>query len=405
MSRSIDARRPGCAAAADSALPSLHIGYSRHHADRIVAVAAAAPSDNKNRCETSAGGKKDVPPSPILHLDNSDDEELGAIIYKSSITARKRQDEVVSQQKVAASLDRPVDISKNDDKIDSKYEYDSNHRDVKQANESVSARRLDKRDHKGDAQFAELLPCKNEHGDCLEPQPRSVPDQCGSLLGDDCIAAASSSEVSPPPHVPNVTTKTKAARWNERFRELEAFKSQHGHCMVPQRSEQYPKLGSWLSQQRCVMRKLKNMQDDQKLSDKNKTKNEHMSRLENLGVVFSVGTGFMKIASWEHQFTSLLKYRQLYGNCDVPTASNTEFRSLGRWVSAQRKLFRGFHSCKGVEFHQLSPERDRQQRQFQRMREVGFRFAIGKGSRNKPNPLKTTKYTPWGCYKSDLAPS
>ncbi|KAL7536620.1 hypothetical protein ACHAXR_007293 [Thalassiosira sp. AJA248-18] len=312
-------------------------------------------------CET----KKDVPPSPILHLESFDEEELGASIYKSIITARKRQDEEISQQKSAAFLDRPVDISKSDDKNESKYEYESNHRDNMRVNGSFFTRRLDKQDHKVRAQFAawQRYYYKKEHGDCLvAPQPSRVPANFDLMLENDCITAASSPEVSP--HVPNdkTTKKSQAQKWNERFCELEAFKSHHGHCNVPQKSKHYCILGAWLSHQREVMRKLDIMQGDQKQK---------------------LGTGKeIKTAPWDHQFTSLLKYRQLYGNCDVPTAC-TEYRSLGRWVSTQRSRFREFRCCN----RQLSPEGVEQQRRFQKLTEVGFRFAIGKRAIANANPL------------------
>lgn len=37
---------------------------------------------------------------------------------------------------------------------------------------------------------------------------------------------------------------------------------------------------------------------------------------------------------WEKQFNALKEYKDLHGDCDVPVKS-AEFKSLGRWVSAQ----------------------------------------------------------------------
>lgn len=48
----------------------------------------------------------------------------------------------------------------------------------------------------------------------------------------------------------NFTWNPRDDAWRERYRELEAFKRQHGHCNVPQRYQENAALGKWCHHQR-----------------------------------------------------------------------------------------------------------------------------------------------------------
>ena len=48
------------------------------------------------------------------------------------------------------------------------------------------------------------------------------------------------------------TSKTELASiWNERFEQMCEFKAQFGHYLVPKQYSANPKLGLWVSKQRC----------------------------------------------------------------------------------------------------------------------------------------------------------
>jgi len=80
---------------------------------------------------------------------------------------------------------------------------------------------------------------------------------------------------------------------------LQAFKSQYGHCNVPQKYKKNPSLGSWLAQQRISMRKMQ--LESKSESTRVETQWERISRLEQLGVVSSIGTKvFDHLNSCEH---------------------------------------------------------------------------------------------------------
>lgn len=56
-----------------------------------------------------------------------------------------------------------------------------------------------------------------------------------------------------------------------------------------------------------------------------------------------------------------------------------ENRSLGRWVSAQRKQFREFSSGGDVKKKKADAKEKTLQIRYHRLKDVGFRFVIGKG--------------------------
>ncbi len=77
---------------------------------------------------------------------------------------------------------------------------------------------------------------------------------------------------------------------------------------------------------------------------------------------------------WDNRFAELLRYKSIHGNCDVPVKSDGDFKSLGRWVTSQRKKYKDFHSG------QLGGDTAEQfLTRFRRLEEIGFKFKIGSG--------------------------
>ena len=83
---------------------------------------------------------------------------------------------------------------------------------------------------------------------------------------------------------------------------------------------------------------------------------------------------------WERHFGSLLHFQEIHGHCNVPTTAKGEFRSLGRWVSSQRKVF-----CKNGEAHGDGVAREEFSVRCQRLKNIGFNFV---GSKGRPRKLK-----------------
>ena len=106
--------------------------------------------------------------------------------------------------------------------------------------------------------------------------------------------------------------------WDKRYGELIAYKEKHGHCDVPNRWKENPRLASWCNNQRQLHR-------TRKLSS------DRIKRLEELGFVWNVLE-----ASWEEMFSALTAYKEKHGDCNASILGSD--RKLGVWVTVQRKV-------------------------------------------------------------------
>ncbi|MBW2544492.1 MAG: helicase associated domain-containing protein, partial [Deltaproteobacteria bacterium] len=126
--------------------------------------------------------------------------------------------------------------------------------------------------------------------------------------------------------------------WEERFSELFLFKSTTGHCDVPDKWEENPKLSHWVGVQRQNY-------------IKGKMNHERVTRLHEIGFVWEPID-----ASWAERFSALIRFKELNGHCHVPQRFADNPR-LGRWAARQRASIRR---------RQLSDERVRL------LEEIGF---------------------------------
>ena len=130
-------------------------------------------------------------------------------------------------------------------------------------------------------------------------------------------------------------------KWTERLRQLKEYKTIHGNCRVPQKYQENPSLGHWVSRQRH------NFKSD-KLSD------ERIADLTAIGFEWEVP------CSWNDRLQQLEEYKVVHGHCRVPQHYK-ENPSLGIWVSNQRSSFKS---------DQLSDERIAQ------LNAIGFEWSI-----------------------------
>ena len=130
--------------------------------------------------------------------------------------------------------------------------------------------------------------------------------------------------------------------WENRFAELQMFKSRHGHCKVPSEWEENPQLGRWVSFQR------------QKRQG-GKLDLERQHRLEEIGFDWFVDR---HEDQWHVRIEQLTAYKQSYGNYRVPVkwADNPQ---LGEWVRNLRRRRKA---------GDISSEKEAQ------LREIGFDY-------------------------------
>ena len=104
--------------------------------------------------------------------------------------------------------------------------------------------------------------------------------------------------------------------WEERYHELQLFKSQHGHTRVPARYKPNPKLGRWVMTQRRQFTVL--MQ-----GFPSALTTERMNRLNEIGFVWALRAD--PVTMWNRKFGELKAYKKLFGNCMVPQRYQREF--------------------------------------------------------------------------------
>ena len=126
------------------------------------------------------------------------------------------------------------------------------------------------------------------------------------------------------------TCKTDLVPWSVRFQQLSEFKAQIGHCLVPIKYSKYPKLGTWVSDQRSNRR---SHQDG-----KPSPMTEERIRVLN-GISFDWGTSKNDLVPWSVRFQQLSEFKAQFGHCLVPIKYSAN-PDLGRWVSVQRSKCR-----------------------------------------------------------------
>jgi len=111
--------------------------------------------------------------------------------------------------------------------------------------------------------------------------------------------------------------------WEKYFLQLAAFRKTHGHCNVPVRYRENPRLGRWVTVQR---------------SSQDSLSKQHKRKLDQLGFAWR-----RRIASpqrpWQEWFKDLAAFKRRFGHCNVPYRW-PENRALGHWVTNQRNIFK-----------------------------------------------------------------
>jgi Helicase associated domain/Helicase conserved C-terminal domain len=123
--------------------------------------------------------------------------------------------------------------------------------------------------------------------------------------------------------------------WEAMFASLLQFKQQHGHCNVSFGDSKQPLLGTWVTKQRQDRRR-------RCLSE------ERVRRLDEIGFTWGkslpprtdVSMAISKVHSaldWEAMFDALVHFKQQYGHCNVPR-NHTDDPELAKWVERQRVI-------------------------------------------------------------------
>jgi len=118
-------------------------------------------------------------------------------------------------------------------------------------------------------------------------------------------------------------------RWDERFKQLEKFKNDNGHCYVPSSDKNLSQLCTWVRHQRHLY-KLNMKGIPSSLT------NERMSKLDSVDFVWDVVS---YDPTWNTHFQELQKFKNKHGHCNV-TLRKEQYKKLAKWVMNQRRAYR-----------------------------------------------------------------
>ncbi|TRZ69913.1 MAG: hypothetical protein D4S02_01300 [Rhodocyclaceae bacterium] len=114
--------------------------------------------------------------------------------------------------------------------------------------------------------------------------------------------------------------------WEANLDDIVAFRRQHGHCDIPIRSVEHPKLGRFVASMRSKRRQ-------------GILSPERIAKLDAIGFQWAASPVIDANGMndrWRTRLDQLVQYGRIHGNLDVP-ARNNEFPRLGVWVSQQRQ--------------------------------------------------------------------
>jgi len=120
----------------------------------------------------------------------------------------------------------------------------------------------------------------------------------------------------------------------QKLLELEKYRQEYGHCLVPKRYDKNPSLGNWVNKQRQNYRKF--------LRGENSSMNQQrINALNNVGFIWDATSipqsqrSSHSDRAWNKMFLELKKFHKTHGHCQVPSSI-----SLGQWVVRMRFLYR-----------------------------------------------------------------
>ena len=194
-----------------------------------------------------------------------------------------------------------------------------------------------------DDRLEDLIAYKDQHGHCDVPQIGEF-----QSLGQWCAKVRRAKRTMDKNGKPEVCLSDDQMKrlddigflWNsirtfpsfdDRLKDLIAYKDQHGHCDVRQNGE-FQSLGKWCCKVRWIKRKM----------DKNRkpkgclpVSDDQMKRLNDIGFLWiSIRT----FPSFDDRLEELIAYKDQHGHCDVRQSG--EFQSLGHWCAKVRRTKR-----------------------------------------------------------------
>jgi hypothetical protein len=300
----------------------------------------------------AAGGtrrSKRVKVAPAYYVPVAEEESVEASPHASSGVVTMNTTLTASpplESSIAASDETTMNGSNEDTNIGSSRSMSAVAAATKVHKRRQGAKTFDER-------FKDLMAFKEEFGHCNVPQTQSRNNKHTSL-GKWCSHVRQAYKAINEGGIPRRYKLSKAdmkrlenagfelnlckkLTFDDRLKDLMAFKAKFGHCNVPQtqsNSNKLYSLGNWCSDMRRSYKTIKEggMPRNYKLSKAN------MKRLENAGFEWNL----CKTVPFDERFKDLMAFKAEFYHCNVHTtnSSNNKHYSLGQWFSHVRQAYK-----------------------------------------------------------------
>ena len=156
--------------------------------------------------------------------------------------------------------------------------------------------------------------------------------------------------------------------WDPLMKDLNLFKERNGHCRVPRRYSDNPKLGRWVVNVRSHFQLLQKGKKSSLLTE------ERLQQLREIDFDFApqqkkVRSSNYYVDLWAHHLEELSHFKQKNGHCQVPQRSKV-YKQLGSWVEYVRHQYRKLQNGQPS---RMTPER------IEQLNQLGFNFHPRRG--------------------------
>jgi hypothetical protein len=132
------------------------------------------------------------------------------------------------------------------------------------------------------------------------------------------------------------TTPTRVS-WEDRLKQLEDYKQQHGDLLIPIRYKLNPSLGKFVHNTR-EQYKLFHKQTPEGYKKKCSLTAERIRQLEELGFAWTTERTKQQNEDWQARLKQLQDFKQEHGHCLVPHGYSSD-PSFAEWIHRQRTTY------------------------------------------------------------------
>ena len=171
---------------------------------------------------------------------------------------------------------------------------------------------------------------------------------------------------APPSSQPKKRSTPARVSWEDRLKQLEAYKQEHGNLLIPIRYKLNPSLGKFVHNTR-EQYKLFHKQTRDGYKKKCSLTAERIRQLEELGFAWTTQRTKQQNEDWQARLEQLQEFKNQHGHCLVPHGYTVD-PSFAEWIHRQRTTYASM--LKATKVNPVVKER------MERLTTMGFNFSV-----------------------------